>query len=473
MLTTIELGLESKVAARVSLAEGLVQLQKYALEKAPLPGRLSRFSYAVPALKDSVRDKDRASYYQKRQYIQGRASDNIPYGVSTRFPYPDTLMEKVDEEGVESPILTMLEPSTAKHPSFKLSFYALALLSHAQVMRYLMENDLPVEAGLAFKTKIDHFYHECVILRHEVKRLDGSLERLILTLPTHPYFSGQVLVATHTGRPAFAEMAADFSDVDLETSLTLIAAIEQKVRAAALAYPLRQSVNDIEMIACLLNQLPPHYLIAQNSPHAITDAAYPHWQLFDTDEIGKWPLFFCSAKINVAVDKPDAWTLFYLDPEIYPALVFAVAFAQGMLTSREIAFLIALQNQFIKRMESPEMRPEDKAEMALMGRKTPEAYQFYYVLRKDLAESINYPLVKATAQEVLLPEDTATGAPAIYHKRPGFIEFSGSFLAADERVYDRLSDEKITAFLRTYRATPKALEVMLEETRLLLPSCGM
>lgn len=168
----------------------------------------------------------------------------------------------------------------------------------------------------------------------------------------------------------------------------------------------------------------------------------------------------------MAVDKPDAWALFYLDPEIYPALVFTVAFAQGMLTSREIAFLIALQNQFIKRMESPEIKPEDKAEMALIGRKTPEAYQFYYVLRKDLAESIHHPLVEGTAQDILLPADPETGTPAIYHKRPGFIEFAGSFLAADARVYDRLSDEKITAFLRAYRATPKALEVMLEEARL-------
>lgn len=286
MLTVGESGLESEVAMSISLAEELIQLQKSALEKASPPGCLSRFSYAVPALKDSIRDKDRTSYYQKRQHIQGKVSDNIPHGVSTRFPYPDTLAEKVDKEGVESQILTMLEPATAKHPSFNLSFYAFALLSHAQVMRYLVENSLPVEAGLALKTKIDHFYHECVIFRHGVKRLDGSLERLILTLPTHPYFSGQVLVATDTGRPAFVDVATDFSDVDLETSLTLITAIEQKVRVAALAYPLRQSVNDIEVIACLLNQLPPHYLIAQNAPHAITDAAYPHWQLFDTDETG-------------------------------------------------------------------------------------------------------------------------------------------------------------------------------------------
>ncbi len=420
--------------------ELLINLSK---ERGLSPSEYSRFSYEVLPITHTIIRESGPHHFQMRVPAEkSKKYSNAPKG----DPIEVT-------KGKSSVILTMLEPNEKPivyGSTLNLSNLELALMSDEQLQGLIDEHKLDqIQKDLLKKQKkkVDHFYKTRVYFPIEIPRLTGGKTTLTATIPTTSYFQEQVLYTSETGRKDFQESLERplKSLKDVEAAATEIAQSSDSSK-------ILPNRSEIELMSYLLSQVAPGTVLGQNGPDHSTDANFLHIQQFPEDpEDPDHPLPLFSATTNGISQikysdnkKPLSITFSKVKHPEYPGTIYRVFSTSNDAKTR--TFLNQLQDEFLT-------TDKNGSSLSLIARRTQDGYEYYFVLRKDILKHAEHNRV--IAQQVLWKGDEMRSIPPVMNKRPGWLEYTGSFLQDYPEVYQHFTDAQAYQTLDHYRVDNK------------------
>lgn len=397
------------------------------------------------------------------------------------MPSPISAFYTMDGQRQESRILNALEPDLEPcRENLGLSNFELVLTSEDEIREYAKSKEIDDAAveRLVFRQKqLKEFYDARNNYRFEL-----AGRKFAALAPGTPYFTGMVLFVDIRGNlPSFIREknalpegegrekkaycrasddlilpkragffgksweSADAEDYIMRRrrDLTLEEArkVREKIRGEMQHLGGNKSKVNVALMLHFLKEANQNDVLGQNSESVITDGMATHFQCFNEKASGVLPVFKAN---RVKINSPQGISCYHLKD--HPVQSYLFSFKE--INDKVIRYMEEIQNNFYELMK--QVPEKERCEIAPVARKTKEGYEIVFMLRKDVSHQ--QALVDKTFKELLL-EASAKG-PAIYNRRPGYLELAGLFLHEDPLVFKRLNDDRISQFLEEYSASP-------------------